>query len=176
MRKRRRAHPAAWFLALYALSCGLLSTRGSAAAPADLDSPSSQQSPRAVRVGGLAGTAAGILTAESSRTVQSSRPDRQELAARHSGGGRGVRHAPRRRLRGPRAADCVHNVAESGLSRPRAAACANSGRRGMGRLPRKWKPRGPCGDPVGILPGPRTYHRRPIGKIRQNSGKILFFF
>ena len=36
-------------------------------------------------------------------------------------------------------------VAESGRKRPRAAACANSGRRGIGRFPRKCKLRGPCG-------------------------------
>ena len=39
----------------------------------------------------------------------------------------------------------VLQIAESGLGRPHAAACANSGRRGMGRFPRKCKLRGPCG-------------------------------
>ena len=40
-------------------------------------------------------------------------------------------------------------VAESGRLRPSAAACANSGRRGTGRFPRKCKLRGPCRYPVG---------------------------
>ena len=40
-------------------------------------------------------------------------------------------------------------VAESGLSRPSGAACANAGRRGIGRLPRKCKLRGPRRATVG---------------------------
>ena len=55
-------------------------------------------------------------------------------------------------------------VAESGRLRPSAAACANSGRRGMGRLPRKCKPRGPCRDPVGS----RHYY---LAKFGENNTK-----
>ena len=39
----------------------------------------------------------------------------------------------------------------SGLSRPGAAAGANFWRRGMGRIPRKCKLRGPCGITYGTL-------------------------
>ena len=42
----------------------------------------------------------------------------------------------------------------------RAELLANSGRRGMGRLPRKCKLRGPCRDPVGFAyfsPGPPIF-------------------
>ena len=61
----------------------------------------------------------------------------------------------------------VLHVAESGrAARPGAAACANSGRRGMGRIPRKCKLRGPSGDPVRTLWGPRTFRRGLIGEIR----------
>ena len=42
----------------------------------------------------------------------------------------------------------------------------------MGRLPRKCELRGPCGDPVGTLPGPRTFRRGLIGKIRQIPAKF----
>ena len=47
-----------------------------------------------------------------------------------------------------------------GLTRPRAAACANFWRRGMGRFPRKCKLRGPCGYPKGTLWVPYGY---PMG-------------
>ena len=46
---------------------------------------------------------------------------------------------------GFRAGGSADVVAESGRLRPGAAACANFGRRGIGRLPRKCKPRGPVG-------------------------------
>ena len=50
----------------------------------------------------------------------------------------------------------------------RAQLLANSGRRGMGRLPRKCELRGP-------LPGPRTFRRGLIGKIRQNLFSFFIF-
>ena len=71
------------------------------------------------------------------------------------------------------------SVAESGR-RPGAAACANSGRRGMGRIPRKCKLRGPCGVtsrcPPGTLyisPGPNwenpaVFLPTSFSKFRQN--------
>ena len=69
-------------------------------------------------------------------------------------------------------------VAESGRLRPSAAACANSGRRGMGRLPRKCKLRGLCRDPVGTLSVSRTFRRglrflaNSSKMLTQNSGKF----
>ena len=56
--------------------------------------------------------------------------------------------------------------------RPGGAACANVGRRGMGRRNRE---NANCGDPVGTLPGPRTFRRGLIGKIRQIPAKFLHF-
>ena len=47
----------------------------------------------------------------------------------------------------------------------RAELLANFGRRGTGRIPRRCKPRGPSRDPVGILPGARTFRQGLIGKI-----------
>ena len=64
------------------------------------------------------------------------------------------------------------NTSRRAAAYGRAELLANSGRRGMGRLPRKCKLRGPCRYPVGTLRGPRTFRRGLIGKIRQNSGKF----
>ena len=66
-------------------------------------------------------------------------------------------------------------IAESGRGNGRAELLANSGRRGIGRFPRKCKPRGPCGDPPGTLTGPRTFRRglwRNFGKFRQKLIKV----
>ena len=51
--------------------------------------------------------------------------------------------------------------------RPSGAACASSGRRGMGRLPRKCKLRGPSRDHVGTLWGPCGY---PVGSAYISPG------
>ena len=69
-------------------------------------------------------------------------------------------------------------VAESGRLRPSAAACANSGKRGMGRLPRKCKLRGPRRVTVHFAYVSRAFRRglrflaNSSKMLTQNSGKF----